>query len=64
MPDEITHRGDVALRFVARPVRVEQLNGGGGFHQRVQGVAARLDTPATEEKPEAEDTFERTKRAK
>lgn len=64
MPDEITHRGDVALRFVARPVRVEQLNGGGGFHQRVQGVAARLDTPATEEKLEPEDTFERTKRAK
>jgi len=27
-------------------------------------VAARLDAPATEEKSEAEDTFERTKRAK
>ncbi|MFB3922425.1 MAG: MBL fold metallo-hydrolase [Terriglobia bacterium] len=64
VPNEITHRGDVALRFVARPVRVEQLNGGAGYHQRVQGVAARLDTPAKEvEKSEPEDAHERTKRS-
>ena len=41
VPDEITHRGDLAFRFVAEPVRVERVNGGGGYREPVQGVAAR-----------------------
>jgi hypothetical protein len=41
VPDEITRRGDLVFRFVAEPVRVERLNGGGGYREPVQGVAAR-----------------------
>ncbi len=51
LPDEITHRGEVALRFVAQPVRHEQANGdldAPGFRM---GLAARLYLP--EEFPEA-----------
>jgi phosphoribosyl 1,2-cyclic phosphodiesterase len=64
MPDEITHRGDVALRFVARPLRVDQLNGSRSQPQAVQGVAAKLDTPPGEKTAEPEDSPERTKRAR
>jgi len=41
VPDEITHRGDLVFRFIAEPVRVERVNGGGGYREPVQGVAAR-----------------------
>ncbi|MGA2630170.1 MAG: MBL fold metallo-hydrolase [Terriglobia bacterium] len=48
VPDEITHQGDLAFRFVAEPIRVERTNGVGGYREPVLGVAARR-LPATED---------------
>lgn len=45
LPDEITHQGEVAFRFVAEPVRMERLNGALGIHQPAVGVGARLIVP-------------------
>ncbi len=42
LPDEITHRGDLALRFVAQPVRLEQVDGVFPGRQTALGVAARV----------------------
>lgn len=42
LPDEITHRGDLRLRFMAQPVRQEQVNGALGVHRPSVGVAARF----------------------
>lgn len=56
VPDEITHRGDVALRFNAQPVRVEQLNGAAGFRQPVLGVAARVEV--AKEKSEDKESLQ------
>ncbi len=41
VPEELTHRGDLAIRFTAEPVRVERLNGAGVYREPVTGVAAR-----------------------
>jgi len=41
IPDELTHRGDLAFRFVAEPVRVDRLNGAASYREPVNGVAAR-----------------------
>lgn len=43
LPDEITHSGELAVRFQARPVRRETLNGQlGSFDSRL-GVAAKIE---------------------
>jgi hypothetical protein len=47
LPDEITHRGDVAFRFVAEPVRLRQVDGVYPGRQTALGVGAR--TAPTEE---------------
>ena len=44
LPDEITHRGDVSFRFVARPLRREMLNGALGSYEPRLGVAARIES--------------------
>jgi phosphoribosyl 1,2-cyclic phosphodiesterase len=49
LPDEITHRGDVSLRFVAQPLRHELLNGALGSYESRLGVAAQIE--AAEQKP-------------
>jgi phosphoribosyl 1,2-cyclic phosphodiesterase len=49
LPNEITHRGDVALRFIARPVRQELLNGALGSMDSRMGVAARIERVEDEE---------------
>jgi phosphoribosyl 1,2-cyclic phosphodiesterase len=53
VPDELTHHGDIAFRFVAEPLRVEPLNGGGTYREPVKGVGARR-VPSLEDtrKPE------------
>ncbi len=52
LPDEITHRGDVLLKFTARPVRQELLSGGqSGFDPKV-GIAARIESVEEEPAPE------------
>jgi phosphoribosyl 1,2-cyclic phosphodiesterase len=48
LPDEITHRGEVVLRFAVRPLRLEQLNETAGFDAPVVGVAARVQLPEEE----------------
>jgi phosphoribosyl 1,2-cyclic phosphodiesterase len=53
VPDELTHRGDLAIRFVAEPIRIERVNGGGAYHEPVKGVAARRRS-AAEDTQEAE----------
>lgn len=45
LPDEITHRGDVAFRYVAQPVRQERINGAADIRTPSLGVAARLVLP-------------------
>ncbi len=45
IPDEITHRGDLTLPFIAQPIRREQLNGVLGTHRPCLGVGARLLLP-------------------
>ena len=55
LPDDITHRGDMVFRFVAVPVRVEQLDGAADYAGAVQGVAARLVVP--EEEPSEEENL-------
>jgi hypothetical protein len=56
LPDEITHRGEVALPFVAEPLRLERLDGALDYSGPVQGVAAHLVAPeeawAEEKSPE------------
>jgi phosphoribosyl 1,2-cyclic phosphodiesterase len=49
LPDEITHRGEIAFRFVAQPVRREQANGNLDAPGFRMGLAARLYLP--EESP-------------
>jgi phosphoribosyl 1,2-cyclic phosphodiesterase len=56
VPDELTHHGDLAFRFVAEPIRVERLNGGGGYHEPVQGVAARR-VPTADDTQQPEPTL-------
>lgn len=51
LPDEITHRGDVLLKFHARPVRHELLNQQGGYDSKL-GVAARIESVEEEPAPE------------
>ena len=55
VPDEITHHGDLAFRFEAKPIRVERVNGAGGYREPVQGVAARR-TDDQERKEKLDDT--------
>ena len=45
LPDELTHQGEVALRFVAKPVRREQANGHLGSPGFRMGLAALLYLP-------------------
>jgi hypothetical protein len=52
IPDDITHRGDMTFRFVAEPVRQEEMNGALGIHQPAVGVAARLVLSPSEAAPE------------
>jgi len=56
IPDDITHRGDMAFRFVAEPVRQEEMNGALGVHRPAVGVAARLVLQPSEAAPE--ETFQ------
>jgi len=42
LPDEITHRGELGIRFAATPVRQKQMNGSAGSVKRRVGVGARL----------------------
>jgi phosphoribosyl 1,2-cyclic phosphodiesterase len=56
LPDEITHRGDMGLRFSVQPLRQEQVDSGSiGEEQPGIGVAARLaasaPTPAQAQTP-------------
>ncbi len=56
LPDEITHRGDTIMEFIAQPVRREQVNGALGVHRPALGVAARLLLPGeTAQAPEKEE---------
>lgn len=48
LPDEITHRGDMALRFVIRPLRHELLNGRLGSYEPRLGVAAKIESVGEE----------------
>jgi phosphoribosyl 1,2-cyclic phosphodiesterase len=52
LPDEITHRGEVALRFTARPIRQELLNGSLGAYDSRLGVAAHIESVDEESPPE------------
>jgi phosphoribosyl 1,2-cyclic phosphodiesterase len=58
LPDEITHRGEVVLRFVAEPLRLERLDWALDYSEPVQGVAAQRVAPeeasAGEKSPEDE----------
>lgn len=54
LPDEITHRGNVALRFLARPIRQELLNGALGGYDSKLGVAAHIESVEEEEEPAPE----------
>lgn len=58
LPDEITHRGEVVLRFVAEPLRLERLKWALDYSEPVQGVAAHRVAPeeasAGEKSPEDE----------
>lgn len=54
LPDELTHRGDLSFRFVAQPVRHEEVNGALGVHTPSLGVAARLAIP--QETPPSKET--------
>lgn len=51
LPDEITHRGDMALRFVIRPLRHELLNGQLGSYESRLGVAAKIESVGEESAP-------------
>ena len=62
IPDEITHRGDVAFRFVAKPVRQEEVNGDFGFQMPAQGVGARVT--AREKRPRERVPTRRRKKLK
>jgi len=42
LPDEITHRGDLGIRFIARPIRQEQADGSVAGQAVRIGVGARL----------------------
>lgn len=52
LPDEITHRGDVLLKFMAQPVRQELLNSAQGSYDSKLGVAARIESVEEEPSPE------------
>ncbi len=52
LPDEITHRGEVLLKFIARPVRQELLSGGQGGLDAKIGVAAQIESVEEEPSPE------------
>ncbi|HET7840949.1 MAG TPA: MBL fold metallo-hydrolase [Terriglobia bacterium] len=52
LPDEITHRGEVLLKFVARPVRQELLSGGQSGLDPKLGIAARIESVEEEPSPE------------
>ncbi len=54
VPDELTHRGDLAFRFTAQPVRVERLNGSGKYRAPVNGVGARRLATKEDEMPALE----------
>jgi phosphoribosyl 1,2-cyclic phosphodiesterase len=43
LPDEITHSGELAVRFQARPLRQETLNGQMGSFDSRLGVAAKIE---------------------
>lgn len=43
VPDEITHRGNVHIPFIAHPIRQEEVNGSEGKPAQDVGVAARLE---------------------
>jgi hypothetical protein len=45
IPDEITHRGDLSVRFVAKPVRQEQVVSPAGAPPPSVGVGAQLELP-------------------
>ncbi len=44
VPDELTHRGDMFIRFTARPLRQEMMNGAFGSSEYRQGMGARIET--------------------
>jgi len=50
LPDEITHRGELGIRFAAQPVRQVQTNGPGAGEEPRVGVHARL-TPTGKDTP-------------
>ena len=43
VPKELTHTDDMAFRFVAKPIRVDRLNGSSPYREPVKGVAARRE---------------------
>ncbi len=57
LPDEITHRGEVLLKFIARPVRQELLSGGQSGLDAKIGVAAQIES--VEEEPSPEPTIQK-----
>ncbi len=43
VPKEITHGEDMVFRFIAKPIRVDRLNGSSPYREPVKGVAARRE---------------------
>jgi phosphoribosyl 1,2-cyclic phosphodiesterase len=64
LPDEITHRGEVLLKFLARPVRQELLNSTPGSYDSKLGVAARIESVEEEPVPEPSPEVSLPKKSK
>jgi hypothetical protein len=43
VPKELTHGDDLAFRFIAKPIRVDRVNGTGTNRDQMKGVAARRE---------------------
>jgi phosphoribosyl 1,2-cyclic phosphodiesterase len=55
VPDEITHRGDLSVRFLAKPVRQEQVESPASAPAPSVGVGAQFELP--ERRSEAQETL-------
>jgi len=61
LPDEITHRGDLAFKYVAKPLRQERVTTSAGS---AKGVGARLEAPPKGLKAPRSATVKRKSRGK
>jgi hypothetical protein len=60
LPDEITHRGDTALEFIAQRVRQELVNGALSNHGPSVAVAAHLMARGNESVPQEANWFSKS----